>query len=76
MADQSEEVTSFNKGLVEVDFGDIFDISIKELERRLELAVAFVGQNITCASYACGGEYNDNCNTFVCQSFASDSPVE
>ena len=60
--DKSKEIVSFNKELM--DF-DLQDLTIEELDRRLELAVAnlFITANLSC-----GTDCGSFCGTFTCTS--------
>jgi len=74
MADKDKEITSYNKELMSFDFDDM---SVEGLEDRLELAIAFVMQDIeldrkctnnSCETLTCGrsGYY---CDGFLCGVF-------
>ena len=71
MSDEKKEIVSLNKGLMSMDFDDI---SVEELEHRLELAVALffdveaVAGN--CGTNTCGTYTSDgNCGTNGCGTY-------
>ena len=48
------ELTSLNSGLVNFDLNDV---TVEELERRLELAAAVAGDGCTCPNLTSCGSY-------------------
>jgi hypothetical protein len=54
MPDEKKEIVSLNKELMSLDFDDI---TVEELERRLELAVAmFIDvEPVGCTGFSCTG---------------------
>jgi len=62
---KKDEIVSFNEALITFDSGDI---SLEVLERRLELALAFVKPFI-CGTFGCATF--TSCNQFGCGSFTT-----
>jgi len=57
MADKDKEITSYNKEFLNLDFDDM---SVEELERRLELSIASLDLELA----ACNGTFD--CSGFTC----------
>jgi hypothetical protein len=54
-----QEIASFNRELMNFDVGDL---SVEELDRRLELAVA----NTLIGLFGCSSDCSSNCTGFSC----------
>lgn len=54
-----KEIASFNRELMNFDVGDL---SVEELDRRLELAIA----NVAMSSFGCLTDCGQNCGSFSC----------
>ena len=66
MSDEKKEIVSLNKEFMNLDFDDI---SVEELERRLELAVAvFLDvEQVECNSFCCTLDRDaGTCGTYSC----------
>ncbi|HEV7504185.1 MAG TPA: hypothetical protein VGS07_04675 [Thermoanaerobaculia bacterium] len=61
---QIPEIISLNEELFSLEAGSL---QVEELDRRLELAIAAIG-NFVCDTFTCG-TFSGSCTTFACGSF-------
>lgn len=61
---QGDEIVSFNKELFSLEAGNL---TVEELDRRLELAIAILDTSFTCDTFVCG-RFN-SCGSFGCANF-------
>jgi hypothetical protein len=69
--EKEREIMHLNKEMLSMD---LTDVSVEELEQRLELAIAIVAlppcTNHTCDGYSCPrGGFDIQCDGFLCTNF-------